>query len=156
MSEKINLISHLNLKLKLGFISLHSVHRLKEYQSVCVCVCVWMFDLHLDKCPLFQFSLLCCCCSVAKSCPTLCDFMNCSTPGFPVLHYLQEFAQTHVPWVGDAIQPSHPLSSPSPPAFDLSQHQGIFRVSSLHQVAKVLELQLQHQSFQWIFGVDFL
>ena len=70
-------------------------------------------------------------------------------------HHLPEFAQTHVPWVGDATQSSHPLSSRSPPAFSLSQHQGLFRwVSSLHQVAKVLELQ--HQSFQWIFRVDFL
>ena len=98
-----------------------------------------------------------CCWSVAKSCLTLYDPMNCSTPGFPVLHYLPEFAQTHVHWVGDAIQPSHPLLPSSPPAFNLSQNQGLFQwVSSLHQVAKVLELQLQHQSFQWIFRVDFL
>ena len=67
----------------------------------------------------------CCCCSVARSCPTLCDPMDCSTPGFPVLHHLLEFAQTHDYWVGDAIQPSHPLSSPSPPAFSLSQHQSL-------------------------------
>ena len=70
---------------------------------------------------------------------------------------LLEFAQTHVHWVSDAIQPSHPLSSPSSPAFNFSQHQGLFKwVSSLHQVTKVLEFQLQHQSFQWIFRVDFL
>ena len=69
--------------------------------------------------------------------------MDCSTPGFPVHHQLPEFAQIHVYRVGDAIQPSHPLSSPSPPAFSLSQHQGLFQwVSSSHQVAKVLELQL--------------
>ena len=99
----------------------------------------------------------CLCCSVTQSCPTLCDLMDCSTPGFPVIHYLSMFAQTHVHWVGDAIQPSHPLSSPSPPTFNLSQHQGLFQwVSSLHQVAKGLEFQLQHQSFQWIFRVDFL
>ena len=74
--------------------------------------------------------------------------MDCSTPGFPVLYYLLEFAQTHVHGVSDAIQPSHLLLSPSP-AFSLSQHQGFFQwVSSSHQVAKVLELQLQHQSFQ--------
>ena len=79
------------------------------------------------------------------------DPMNCSTPGFPVHHQLPELAQTHIHWVSDAIQPSHPQSSPSPPAFNLSQHQGLFKwVSSLHQVVKVLELQLQHQSFQWI------
>ena len=73
----------------------------------------------------------------------LCDIMDCGTPGFPVLHYLPEFAQTHVPWVDDSIQLSHPLSSPSPPAFNLSQHQGLsLWVISSYQVAKVLELQL--------------
>ena len=95
--------------------------------------------------------------SVAQSCPTLCDPMNRSTPGLPVHHQLPESTQTHVHWVGDAIQPSHPLSSPSPPALNLSQHQGLFKwVSSLHQVAKVLEFQLQHQSFQWTLRTDFL
>ena len=95
------------------------------------------------------------CCSVAKLCLTLCDHVNCSRPGSPVLHYLPEFAQIHIHWVGDAIQPSHPLSSPSPPALNLSHHQGLLQwVSSSHQVAKVLELQLQHQSFQWIFRAD--
>ena len=75
--------------------------------------------------------------------------MDSSTPGLPVHHQLPELAQTHVHRVGDAIQPSHPLSSPSPPAFNLSQHQGLFQgVSSSQQVAKVLESQLQHQSFQ--------
>ena len=89
---------------------------------------------------------------MAKSCLTLCDPTNVRTAGFPGLHYLQELAQSLVHWVSDAIQPSHPLSSPSPPAFNLSQHQGLFQwVSSLHQVAQVLELQLQQQSFQWIF-----
>ena len=91
-------------------------------------------------------------CLVTKSCLTLCDPMNCSTLGFPTLHCLSEFAQTHVHWVGDAIQPSHPLLPSSPPALNLSQHQDLCQwVSSLHQVAKVLEPQLQHQSFQWIF-----
>ena len=95
-----------------------------------------------------QVSWARCCCSVAKSCPTLCEPMDCSMPGFPVLHQLPELAQTHVHWVSDAIQLSHPLSSPSPPALNLSQHQSLFQwVSSSHQVAKVLELQLQHQSF---------
>ena len=85
--------------------------------------------------------------SVAQSCPTLWDPMNHSTPGLPVHHQLPEFTQTHVHWVSDAIWPSQPLSSPSPPAFDLSQHQGLFKwVSSSHRVAKVLEFQLQHQS----------
>ena len=83
--------------------------------------------------------------------------MDCSMPGFPVHHQLLELAQTHVHQVSDAIQPSHPLSSPSPPAFSLSQHQGLFQwVTSSYQVAKVLELQLQHQPFQWIFRTDFL
>ena len=83
--------------------------------------------------------------------------MDCSTPGLPAHQKFLELAQTHVHQVSDAIQPSHPVSSPSPPAFNLSQHQGLFQwVSSLDQVAKVLELQLQHQSFQWIFRTDFL
>ena len=91
--------------------------------------------------------------SVAQSCLTVCDPIDCSTLSLPVHHQLPEFIQTHVHWVGDAIHPSHPLSSPSPPgAFNLSQCQGLFKlVSSSYQVAKVLEFQLQHQSFQWIF-----
>ena len=94
--------------------------------------------------------------SVAQWCPTLCDPMNHSTPGLPVHHQLPEFTQTHVHWVSDAIQPSHPLSSPFPPAFNLSQYQGLFKwASSSHQVAKVLEFQLQQQFFQWIFRTDF-
>ena len=93
--------------------------------------------------------------SVTQSCPTLCDPTDCSMPGLPVYHQLPEFTQTPVRWGHDAIQPSHPLSSPSP-AFNLSQHQGLFKwVSSLYQVVRVLEFQLQHQSFQWIFRTDF-
>ena len=81
--------------------------------------------------------------SVAQSCPTLCDPMNCSTPGLPVHHQLPEFTQTHVHQVSCVIQPSHPLSSPSPPAPNPSQHQSLFQwVNSSHEVAKVLELQL--------------
>ena len=95
--------------------------------------------------------------SVAQSCPTLCDPMNRRMPGLPVHNQLLESAQTHVHWVGDAIQPSHPLSSPSPPALNLSQHQGPFQwVSFSHQVAKVLEFQLQHQSLQWTPRTDLL
>ena len=83
--------------------------------------------------------------------------MDSSTPGLPVHHQLPELPQTHVHWVGDATQQSHPLSSPSPPSFNLFQHQGLFQwVSSLHQVAKVLEFQLQHQSFQWTLRAGFL
>ena len=85
--------------------------------------------------------------SVTQSCPTLCDPMNCSTPGLPVHHQLPEFTQTHVHRVGDAIQPSHPLSSPFPPAPNPSQHQSLFQWgNSSHEVAKVLEFQLQHHS----------
>ena len=100
------------------------------------------------------------CCSVAQLCLTLCDPMDCSMPAFPVLHCLLEFAQTYVwvkdvHWVNDAIQPSHPLSPSSPPCPE--KHQGLFQwVGSSHEVAKVLELQLQHQSFQRIFRTDFL
>ena len=91
--------------------------------------------------------------SVAQSCPTLCNFMNCNTPGFPVSHQLPELAQTHVHWVGDAIHQSHPLLPPSNPAFNLSQHHGLFKwVSFSHHVAKILEFQLQHQSFRWTFN----
>ena len=104
----------------------------------------WTTNIH-------QFS------SVTQSCLTLCDPMDFSMPGLPVHHQLLGLTHTHVHWIGDAIQPSHPLSPPSPPAFSLSQHQGLFQwVSSLHQVAKGLEFQLQHQSFQWIFRTDFL
>ena len=102
----------------------------------------WLFlrNRRLRKFFLFssvQFS------SVAQSCPTLCDPMNRSTPGLPVHHQLPEFTQTHVHWVGDAIQPSHPLPSPSPPAPNPSQHQSLLKwVNSSHEVAKVLEFQL--------------
>ena len=100
---------------------------------------------------------LLCCYLVTQSCLTLWDPMDYSTRVSSLLHHLPGLAQTHVHWVSDAIQPSHPLSSPSPPAFSLSQHQGLFQwVGSSHQVQIVLELQLQHQSFQRIFRVDFL
>ena len=90
-------------------------------------------------------------------CPTLCDTMDCSKPGFLVLDHLLELAETHVCWVGDAIQPSHLLASPSPPAFYLFQHQGPLQwVTSSYQVAKLLEFLLQHQSFQYLFRVDLL
>ena len=95
--------------------------------------------------------------SVTQLCPALCDTIDCSTQGFPVHHQHLELAQTYVHRVSDAIQPSHPLSAPSPLPFNLSQHQGLFQwVNSSHQVAKVLEFQLQHQPFQWIIRTDFL
>ena len=87
----------------------------------------------------------------------LCDPMNHSMPGLPVYHQLPEFTQTHVHWVGDAIQPSHSLRAGGEGDNNLSQHQGLFKwVSSWHQVAKVLEFQLQHQSFQWTPRTDLL
>ena len=90
----------------------------------------WVSDFETIQ-TVVQFS------SVAQSCPTLCDPMDCSTPGLPVHHQLPESTQTHVHWVGDAIQPSYPLLSPSPPALNLSQHQGLFRwISPSHQVAR--------------------
>ena len=128
--------------------------KLWEYLNV-----YWSF-----KFPLLWISVTCIvlCCSlalqfssVAQLCLTLCDPMNRSTPGLPVLHQLPEFTQTHVHRVGDAIQPSHPLLSPSPPAPNPSQHQGLFQwVNSSHEVAKLLEFQLQHQSFQWTPRTD--
>ena len=95
--------------------------------------------------------------SVAQSCPTLCDPMDRSTPGLPVHHQLPESTQTHAHGVSDAIQPSHPLSSPSPPALNLSQHQGLFKwVSSSNQMAKGLQFQLQHPCIQWTPRTDLL
>ena len=120
----------------------------------CVChvhiiIIVTLQLLEVEYC--FNFS------SVAQLCPTLCNSMNRSTPGLPVHDQLPESTQIHVYRVDDAIQPSHPLSSPSPPALNLSQHQGLFQwVSSSHQVAIVLEFQLQHQSFQWTLRTDLL
>ena len=100
---------------------------------------------------LVQFS------SAPQSCLSLCDPTDCSTPGLPVHHQLLQFTQTHVHWVSDAIQPPHPLLSPSPPAPNFSQHQGLFKwVSSSNQLVKVLEFQLQHQSFQWTLRTDLL
>ena len=108
--------------------------------------CWWLFTYFPFS--SVQFS------SVAQSCPTLCDPMNRSPPGLPVHHQLPEFTETHVHWVSDAIQPSHPLSSPSPPAPNPSQHQSLFQWdNSSHEVAKVLEFQLYHQPFQWYSGL---
>ena len=96
-----------------------------------------------------------CCCSVTQSCTVLWDPMDCRMSGFPVLHNLPELPQTHVQWLGDAIQLSSPLSLPSPSAFNLSQHHDL-PLSQLFEVAKVLELQPQHHFLQWIFRTDFL
>ena len=108
-------------------------------------------SMNQDKFSSVQFS------SVSQACLTLCHPMDCSMPGFPAHHQLPEPAQTHVLQVHDVILPSHPVSSPSLPAFNLSQHQRLFQWdSSSHQVAKVLEFQLQYQYFQWIVMTDFL
>ena len=97
----------------------------------------------------------CCCCSVAQSCLTLCNPVGCSTPGLHVLHHLPKFAQVHVYCLGDAIQPSHPLTPSSPSALNLSLHQGLFSDQLFISMTNLLEFQLQHQSFQWVFRVDF-
>ena len=95
------------------------------------CVLSNTFCIHYFSIPFFDFSVSVQFSSVTQSCLTLCDPMNCSMPGLPVHHQLPEFIQTHIHWVGDAIQPSHPLSSPSPPAFNFSQHQGLSNESAL-------------------------
>ena len=135
---------------KPGWLYCHSL-RLSHQESAVICGCS---RKHFEKlCPGDQFSSF----QLIHSVMSICDPMDCSTQGLPVHHQHPKFTQTHVHWVGDAIQPLHPLSSPSPPALNLSQHQGLFKwVSSSHQVAKILEFQLQHQSFQWIIRTDFL
>ena len=118
-----------------------------ERECVCVCLSEWEREREREREREIEFPKGGGCCLVARLCPTLCDPMDCSIPGFPVLHCLQEFVQTHVHWVSDAIQPSDVLLSPSP--LNLSQHQGLFQwVGFSHQLAKGLELQHQHQSFQ--------
>ena len=105
-----------------------------------------LFKFKICKNMTYKFSSL-----QSLSCVRLCNPIDCITPGLLVHYQLLGLTRTHVHWVSDAIQPSHPLSSPSP-TFNLSEHQGLFQwVSSSHQVAKVLEFQLQHQSFQWVF-----
>jgi len=125
-------------------------------------ICAWVSRIqmsvfiYINEFKVFKWDI-CCCFSIAKSCLTLCNLMDCRMPAFLILQYLLEFAQTHVYWVGDPIQTTYPLSLPSPPALNRSQEQSLFQwVGSLHQVTKVLELQLQQQSFQWIFRIDFL
>ena len=130
------------------FTYINDIHRLIYMYTLFVAVFPWIFislkSLHVlilkDRYKIR---------SVAQSCPTLCDPMNRSTPGLPVHHQLPEFTQTHIHRVSDAIQPSHPLSSSSPPAPNPPQHQSLFQwVNSSHEVAKVLEFQPQHHSFQ--------
>ena len=117
---------------------------------------LWVFWLSARRASLAAPQLWFCC-WVAPLCPTLCNPMHCNMTGLTVFLHLLEFAQTHVRWVNDIIQPSHPLSPPSLLALNLSQHQSLFQQTGFsHQVAKELELQLQHQSFQWTFRSDFL
>ena len=126
-----------------------------------ICIFTFYFSSHqglntehfflLFLCSFIESCNIKCCCSVAKSCATICDPRDCSTSGFPVPHHLLEFAQVHVYWISDTIQPSHSLLPSSPSAFSFSQHQGLFQwVNCLHQVAKELELWLQHLSFHKI------
>ena len=120
----------------------------------CKVIIFYFHNLFVRSKSLILFSYLVQLSSVTQSCRTLCNPMNRSMPVPPVHHQLPEFTQTHAYRVGDAIQPSHPLSSPSPPAPNPSQHQALFQwVNSSHEVAKVLEFQLQHQSFQCIPGL---
>ena len=122
--------------LAIWVVSSASLRLLIFLPAILILACVSSSPAFLMRCSV-EFS------SVAQSCPTLCDPRNHSTPGLPVHQQLLEFTETHVHWVGDAIQPSHPLSSPSPPAPNPSQHQSLFQwVNSSHEVARVLEFQL--------------
>ena len=140
-------VSHLKSILKKGKRKTSKIYLMHLMPLNCTLKVSWyMFTTH--RLYIYMFS------SVAQSCPILCDPMDCRTPGLPVHHQLPELTKTHVHYESDANQPSHPLSSPSPSAFNLSQHQGLFKwVSSSHQVAKVLEFQ--HQSFQYSGLVSF-
>ena len=129
------------------FIQCHHDEMVLNFAKTIFCIC---WDDHV----FFSLLLLMLLSTVIKSCPTLCDPMRYSIPGFPVLHCLLQFAQTHGHWISDAIQLSHPLSPHSPHALNLSQHWGLFQwVSFSIQVAKVLELELQHQSFHEYLGL---
>ena len=147
------------LYLAFEFLLLWGIFLTRDWTHISYISCIdgWIlyhwatWETHFTYIVSVQFS------SVIQLCPTLCNPIDCSMPGFSVYHQLLELTQTHVHQVSDAIQPSHPLSSPSTPAFNLSRYQGLFQwVSSLHQLAKVLEFQLQHQSLQWTFRTDLL
>ena len=144
-------------KIVSAFYTLQCAHHQKFsfYLSPCIWCCLLFHPLPTPSPMITSFYI-----SVQFSRSVLSDSLQPyepQTPGLPVHHQLPESTQTHVHQVNDAIQPSHPLLSPSPPALNLSQHQGHFQwVSSLHQVAKVLEFQLQHQSFQWTPRTDLL
>ena len=133
-------------------LQIYKIRGLKNFFSIFISV------FALQCCVSFYGTaswISCCCYSVTQSCPTLCNCMDGSMQGFPVPHHLPEFAQVHVYCIGDAIQPSHPLTPSSLSALDLSQDQGLYQwVICSHHMNKILELQLQHQYFQWIFRVD--
>ena len=153
LQNNICLTGHFKIKGENGYMSLSMVPA-QVMSSLTVVIVI-----NVKALPMLLSNIAICCCFcflVTQSFLTLCDPRDCSTPGFPVLHCLSELAQIHVHWVGDVIQPCHPLSSPFP-GFNLSQHQGLLKwVSSSHQVAEVLEFQLQHESFQWVFRTDLL
>ena len=131
-------------------ISIVKTHTLSTVDSPNLCP---QSSTHMEK--TFELAHICCCCSVAQSCLTLWDPIDCSMPGLPVPHHFPEFAQVHVHCISDAIQPSHPLTPSSPSALYLSQQQGLVQwVGCSYQINKILELQLQHQSFQLVFRVD--
>ena len=154
-SKWCSLISHLSLVS--DFVTKDQCDPLGLSPGVCVSVCVCVCDGVCVRVCVRKYSTRHQFISITQLCPILCDPMDYSMPGFPLHHQLLALAQTHVHWFSDAIQPSHPLSSPSPPAFNLSQHQGLFQwISSSYHVVKVSEFQLQHQSFRWIFRTDFL
>ena len=133
------------------YVSFHVTHSTQLTLSSPLPMSISLFSMPVFLLTSVQFS------SITQSCPTLWDPMNHSMPGLPVHHCLPEFTQTHVHRVGDAFQPSHPLLTPSPPAPNLSQYQSLFQwVNSSHEVAKVLEFQLQHQAFQWTPKTDLL
>ena len=146
----LNILSPCSLKWRWQW---HDIVAAISLSTYCITCCRYVKSpgsSHMDHSMTFQFS------SVTQSCLTLCDPTTAACQvSLSITN--SEFTQTHVHWVGDAISPFHPLLSPFPPTFNLSQHQGLFQwVNSLHQVAEVLEFQLQHQSFQWIFRTDFL
>ena len=145
---------HLFKFLSSMYCSFQCINILSSWSSLFLSI--WLFYAIINKIVLFiSFLIVHFCCLVTLSCLTLCDHKDYNMPGFPVFHYLRVSSNVHR--VDDVTQPSHPLSPSSPPALNFSQHQGLFQwVGSLHQVAKELGLQLQHQYFQWISRVDFI
>ena len=155
-------VRNLEQKKPIQFYKLFKCHQWQTHYSLFPSLSTIIFLIEMWSSPFTKYLFLLMCyilqfSSVVQSCQTLCNPMDYSTPDVPAYHQLPELTKTHVYWVGDAIQPSHPLSSLFPPTFNLFQHQNLSKwLSFLHQVGKVLELQPQHRSFQWIFKTDFL